>query len=73
MTLLEYYHKGIVKDFFDKGVISINVYTYFRYYEVYQAYKDKGHSNNKSYEYAADECGACESTIRRAVKFLTKN
>jgi len=72
MTALEYHEKGFIKDLFKKGFISINHITYFRYYEVYQAYKTKGFSNNKSYMYASDECGCSEMTIRKAVKIVTR-
>jgi len=72
MTLLEYHDKGIIKDLFNKGIISINHITYFRYYEVYQAYKKQGLSNNKSYTYTSDECGCSEVTIRKAVKLVTR-
>jgi hypothetical protein len=71
MTLLEYYENGIIKDLYKKGMISLNLVTYYRYYLVYQAYKAKGLSNNKSYTYASDECGTCETTIRKAVKIIT--
>jgi len=71
MTLLEYHEKGIIKELFKKGIISINHITYFRYYEVYQAYKSKGLSNNKSYQSASDECGCSEMTIRKAVRIVT--
>lgn len=73
MTLIEYYQAGYIKELYTKGAICVNFITYFRYYEVYQAYKKQGHSNNKSYTYAADECGCSESTIRRAVNVLVKS
>lgn len=72
MTLLEYHKSGVIKDLFNKGIISINHITYFRYYQVWKAYKDQGHSNNKSYEFASKECGCCEITIRTAVKMVTR-
>lgn len=72
MTILDYYECGVVKEFFEKGLISINVYTYFRYYDVWKAYKKKGLSNNKSYQFAADECGCTEQTIRNAVNLVTR-
>ena len=60
-----------IRELFDKGMFSINLYTYFRYVEVYKAYKKKGLSNNKAYQYASDECGCSEITIRKAVKVVT--
>jgi hypothetical protein len=73
MTLLEHFKAGHIKELYIKGAISVNFMTYFRYYEVYQAYKKKGHSNNKSYQFASDECGCSEDTIRRAVRILVKS
>lgn len=73
MTLLEYFQAGYIKELYTKGAICVNFMTYFRYYEVYQAYKNKGYSNNKAYQFASDECGCSESTIRRAVKILVKS
>ncbi len=73
MTLLEYYEKGIIKDLFDKGAININFITYYRYYQVWQAYIKKGNSKNKSYVFASDECGCSVDTIRRAVRVLVKS
>jgi len=70
MTLLEYFESGIIKELYLKGAVSVNFVTYHRYYKVYEAYKKKGLSNNKSYQFAADECGVCEMTIRKAVKIL---
>lgn len=72
MTLLEYHKSGVIKELFNKGLISINHITYFRYYEVYKAYKNKGLSNNKAYQYASDECGCSEITIRKAVNMVMK-
>jgi hypothetical protein len=71
MTLLEYYEKGIIKDLYNKGIISINHITYFRYYEVFLAYREKGLSKNKSYDYASDECGCSKRTIQTAVTLIT--
>ena len=71
MTLLEYHKAGVIKDLFNKGIISINHITYFRYYEVWIAYKNQGHSNNKSYQFASDECGCSEMTLRKAVRIVT--
>lgn len=70
MTLLDYYQEGMIQDLFEKGAITVNVITYFRYNEVYLAYKKRGLGNNKAYEYAADECGCSSQTIRTAVKFV---
>jgi hypothetical protein len=72
MTLLEHHKNGTIKELFDKGVISINVYTYFRYNEVFQAYLNKGNSRNKSYEFAADECGCSKDTMMRAIRIINK-
>ena len=72
MTLLEYYDNGIIKDLFKKGIISINHITYFRYYEVWKAYRDKGLSKNKSFDYASDECGCSKRTIQTAVKLIVE-
>jgi len=72
MTILDYFENGTMRDLFNKGAISINIFTYHRYYQVYQAYKEKGFSNNKSYTYASYECGCSEITIRKAVKFIKK-
>jgi anaerobic selenocysteine-containing dehydrogenase len=71
-TLLEHFESGIIKELFVKGAINVNFMTYHRYYQVYQSYKKKGLSNNKSYQLASDECGCSEKTIRRAVKTLTE-
>lgn len=73
MTLIEYFKAGHIKELYMKGAINVNFMTYFRYYEVYEAYKNQGYSNNKSYTFASDECGCSESTIRRAVKILVKS
>ena len=70
MTRLEYYETGVIKTLFKIGFIAEPLVTYYRYYLVYQAYKSKGLSNNKSYTYASDECGTCEMTIRKAVRFV---
>jgi hypothetical protein len=72
MTLLEHYKNGTIKELFDKGVISINVYTYFRYNEVFEAYLMRGYTRNKSYEYTADECGCSKLTIINAIKAINK-
>ncbi len=72
MTILEYFENGTMKELFNKGAISINIYTYHRYFLVYQAYKKKGMSNNKAYQFASDECGTSEITIRKAVRFITR-
>jgi hypothetical protein len=69
--ILELFQNGTMKQLFDRGIISVNIYTYYRYYQVYQAYKAKGHSNNKAYQFASDECGISEVTIRKAVKLIT--
>ncbi len=71
MTRLERYESGQVKEMYKDGFIAEPLVTYYRYYQVYQAYKAKGLSNNKSYQYASDECGTCEMTIRKAVRFVT--
>ena len=70
MTLLEYYEKGILKELFNKGIISVNHYTYIRYFQVWEAYRKQGYSRNKSYDYASDECGCSRMTIIRAVKVV---
>ena len=70
MTRLEYYETGVIKTLFKIGFIAEPLVTYYRYYQVYQAYKSKGLSNNKSYQYASDECGCSEVTIRKAVRFV---
>lgn len=72
MTLLQYYEAGIIKDLFNKGIISINHITYFRYYEVWMAYRNKGLSKNKAFEYASDECGCSKTTIKTAVSLITQ-
>lgn len=71
MTLLDHYKNGTIKELFDKGVISINVYTYFRYNEVFEAYLKKGYTRNKSYEFTADECGCSKDTVMRAIRIIT--
>lgn len=73
MTLLEYYESGIIKDLYDKGFISINQITYFRYYKVFEAYLSKGMNRNQAYDYASDECGCSKMTIIRAVKAVTNH
>ena len=70
MTVLEYFEKGIMKDLLDKGFVSLNLYTYYRYYLVWKAYKAKGLSNNKAYTYASDETGVSEITVRKAVRLV---
>ena len=72
MTLLEYHDAGIIKELFKKGIISINHITYFRYYQVFEAYRAKGLSRNKSYDYASDECGCSKRTIIKAVKVVNQ-
>jgi len=57
-----------IRQLFNNGIISINVYTYFRYYIVFDAYVKKGITRNQAYEYASDECGCSRRTIERAVK-----
>lgn len=73
MTLIDYFENGTIKDLYKKGAINVNFITYFRYYKVWKAYKEKGHSNNKSYLFAADECGCSESTVRRAIRVLLES
>ena len=72
MTLLQYYEKGIIKDLFNKGWINVERMTYFRYFQVWEAYRKQGYSKNKSYQFASDECGRCESTIRKAVRIISQ-
>lgn len=60
------------KSFFNAGSISINIFTYVRYNQVFEAYLKKGLSRNKSYEYAADECGCSKLTMMNAVKFINQ-
>lgn len=72
MTLKEYHDKGIIKDLFNKGIISINHITYFRYNQVFEAYLAKGLSRNQSYLYASDECGCSSRTIMKAVKLVNQ-
>jgi hypothetical protein len=72
MTLIEHYQKGYIKELYMKGAINVNFMTYFRYHEVWEAYRAKGNSNNKAYQLASDECGCSEITIRRAVRVVTK-
>jgi hypothetical protein len=72
MTLIEYFEAGYIKELYTKGAISVNFMTYFRYYQVWKAYLDRGNNKNKSYEFAADECGCCKRTIQTAVKVLTE-
>lgn len=73
MTLLQYFEAGYIKDLYIKGAINVNFMTYYRYYEVWQAYLKKGNSKNKSYLLASDECGCSPDTIRRAVRVLVKS
>ena len=73
MTLLQYFEAGYIKELYLKGAVNVNFITYYRYYQVYQAYKKKGLSNNKSYQFAADECGCSETTLRTAVRIITTN
>ncbi len=72
MTLIEYYNNGIIKDLFNKGFISVNQITYFRYNLVFEAYLKKGMSRNQAYEYASDECGCSKRTIITAVQVVNK-
>lgn len=65
--------KFTVRELFKRGFISINLFTYFRYTEVWESYRKQGFSKNKSYQYASDECGCSESTIRNAVRLLNKS
>jgi len=51
MTRLERYESGQVKEMYKDGFIAEPLVTYYRYYLVYQAYKAKGLSNNKSYRF----------------------
>jgi hypothetical protein len=73
MTLIEHYQKGYIKELYMKGAINVNFMTYFRYFEVWEAYRKKGLSKNKAYLYASDECGCSKITIMRAVKMLQEN
>lgn len=72
MTLKEYHQRGIIKDLFQKGIISINHITYFRYNEVFEAYLKQGYSRNKAYQLTSDECGCSERTIITAVKIVNR-
>lgn len=72
MTLKEHYAAGDIKKFFKVGIVCINHMTYFRYNLVFEAYIAKGYNRNKSYEFAADECGCSKDTIMTAVKFVNQ-
>lgn len=72
MKLIDYEKNGTIRELFNKGVISVNHMTYFRYNRVFEAYLAKGLSRNKSYEYASDECGCSKRTIIIAVKTVNK-
>ena len=56
--------------FFKVGVVSINIATYPRYNQVFEAYLSQGYNRNQSYDLASDECGTCRSTIKKAVKLM---
>ena len=73
MTLIEHYKAGYIKELYMKGAINVNFMTYFRYHEVWEAYRNKGNSISKSYQLASDECGCSERSIMRAVKVVTKS
>lgn len=62
--------KFTVRELFKRGWISVNLFTYFRYVEVFNAYLKQGYSRNKSYDFASDECGCSKRTIIKAVKFI---
>lgn len=72
MSIRKHYENGTMKEIFKSGGISINVMTYGRYNQVFEAYRAKGLSKNKSYDNAADECGCSRRTIIRAVAFVNR-
>ena len=71
MTMLELYENGVMDFLVKGGAISIDRYAYKRYYDVWMAYRDKGYGKQKSYDYTCDECGICETTLRKAIDFIT--
>lgn len=73
MTLKDPVAYKYFDSFFKIGAISINLMTYPRYNQVFEAYLAQGYSRNKSYDYAADECGASRRTIIKAVSFMNRN
>lgn len=58
--------------FFKIGFVSINIKTYPRYNQVFEAYLSQGYSRNKAYNFAADECGTCRNTIIKAVSLMNR-
>jgi hypothetical protein len=72
MSVKEHYQKGTITELFNAGLISINIVTYFRYNEVFEAYLAKGLSRNKAYDLASDECGCSKRTIITAVEFVNR-
>jgi hypothetical protein len=72
MTMWEHYEGGIIKELYNKGAISINVYVKFRYVQVYKAYEKQGLSKMQAYAHAAHECGVSERTIMRAIEMVCR-
>lgn len=64
--LYEFYKKGIIQALFQKGNPPP---IYFRYYEVFLRY-NKTANRTESVKLTADECGASEITIWRAIKAI---
>lgn len=72
MKLKDHYEKKVpltIDQALKGNLCSIERVVYFRYNLVFEAYLNKGNSRNKSYEFAADECGCSKVTIINAVKF----
>lgn len=72
MTVKDNKSVNWLKIFFKIGGVSVYIYTYVRYNQVFEAYLAKGLSRNKAYDLAADECGTCRITIIKAVKFMNQ-
>lgn len=75
MTLKEHHDKKIpitIDQSLRTGLCTIERVVYFRYNQVFEAYRQKGLSKNQSYLFASDECGCSETTIRKAVIFVNQ-
>lgn len=75
MTLKEHHKNKIpmtIEQALKSSLCTIDRIVYFRYNDVFEAYLNKGNSRNKSYDFAADECGCSRITIIKAVQFCNQ-
>lgn len=65
MTPLEHYYRGNIEDLFKNGIITANVYSYFKIYETYSNYL-VNYKPTTAAELTSIDCKVSVTTVFRA-------